>query len=578
MDTRNCDTSSEDHHAKNTSSSNKKRVSFDFVDPTATQDRTDACCTSEEQPPQETPPALCDLSGSMFIPIHPAPLPIKQRPELTYTSLQKLTGGTVASFHDIFRASKSASAGSTASFFYKKNQANSPFMPELEAFCWGCYHFLIPDYVPQSTRAVYDSKLRESNYTGVSSKAISNFKSTKELQLTESDLVLPILEEGITIEDIEALDHDLQNDSQFNERDDDDTLKSVCINSGTWIRVTVGDLKRFRIMKGLASGLMASYLFEEDDLHRGNMSRQGERIDFDGSLWSILSKFKSSSYLDNFFRSRNADQRFVVHSLDIQEFPNLTHASPYYWPTRPVTTSNKIATIVSSNPWNTDENKTYQMLSKNPVFNYFKFRTLLKFMLAGADIYLHIAEMHVRLDAVYQNKLIINELFEHLRDRVQKVKEVVIAMPEFAEFITKHGAIAFEKIKDDIEVHNQHYGRKGDKINETLRNLDKKKSDEIRLLAKKLNIRFHPANDDKFIKDQIILILIARKESYQHQLIDLNNVTAKYKEITRIITKKQQGEQLSAFAAASVPNFIAGLQASMKAEATPSTHPIFRAS
>lgn len=499
--------------------------------------------SSTEAPPEEAPfPVFDDLIDGMFVPIHPNLLPTKHRSGSAF-ELKEKQNSKIPSFHEIFQAKKLNP--SSASFFFKKNQPDksqpySAYMPELESFCWGCYHFLVPNYVPQSTRAIYHPIDKENNYIGVSSKAIPHFKSTRELPLRESDLVCTILDKGITIDDLEKLDHETPTDDRFNLKDDEDTLVNLSIENDNWVRISIGDLRRYRMMKGLASGLMASYLFEEDDLHKGNMSSDGKRIDFDMSLWSILSKFKSSTFGDALSRKNNLATRYTIHEDDIRKFPNLQHATPYYWPTRAKTLSGYIASIKSSNPWEADENKIYAKLAENPVFNYFKFQTLLKFILSGADIYHHIAELHVRPDIMYENKYIVDILSEHLRCRIQSVKDTVINMPEFAQFITNHGASAFLKIRADIEANNQHYKLKSEKMNIALSNPNEKNSTHV---------------------------LIAKKESYQKQSIDLRAVTAKYDEINRLITKKNENAQ--------IPKMIATLQSQLQATATVSTSPVF---
>lgn len=511
---------------------NKRTVSFELPDSTS-------IAPSTTEPYNHNDDYDFDpLSGSEFIDINPAPPPIKHRPYTIYKSYQDLNN-TDKSYHTILSAKKSSDARAT--FFYKEIKQNSSLMPELESFNWGCYHLLTPRYTPSSTRAIYN---RSDSYTGVSSKAISGFKSTKDDPLQKSDLQLECLNEGVTIEDMERLDQASLDDPNFDKRDDKDTLTELVLDDNHIVTISVRDLRRYRIARGLGCGLTASYLYKEDDLHRGNMSKKGDRIDFDGSNWPILSKFKASGYFDSFVRNRNAASRFKEHADDIRNFPNLYHASPYYWPTKPINTSNQLVQIVSNNPWSAEENAVYQKLSTHPVFNHFKYQTLLKFALTNADHYRAIAEAHIRPELHHENKSIIGMLVEDLHARIQSIKSILISMPEFADFMEKDGDIAFTRIRSEIVKSNQNYQNKIAKIEQMLLTLEKNNHQDIIAIAKKLNIT-HLNMTDHSIKEKIVRVLAAKKEAYLKLIIDVEKLTADFSALKNTVldVKIQQAQR-----------------------------------
>ena len=160
--------------------------------------------------------------------------------------------------------------------FFKHNTTDS-IMSELEAAVWSIYHINAPHHVPAKANAHFN---RENEYVGISTTEIPSFRSTMDEPLEEKDL-----------------------------------------------------LKRSTV-KALAVILTLSYILEEDDLHRGNMSKDGFRIDFDMSLWPVLGNFKEGTMIDWMYRPRD-QERFCITANDIDNFPDIKDAKPFYWPTIP---------------------------------------------------------------------------------------------------------------------------------------------------------------------------------------------------------------------------------------------------
>lgn len=288
-------------------------------------------------------------------------------------------------------------------YYFKQNPVNS-LMSELEAMAVAYFRLIAPKYFP-SACAHFDERQR---YVGVSSKALEDFESLKDDPVTDLDL-------------------------------QDNT-----------------------IVTALAITLTTSYIFEEDDLHRGNISKTGKRIDGDGLIWPILSEFKDGSLGDKVFRRPNANS-FVITEHDIHHFPNLTDAKPFYWPTSPApiipesyrNLLKQYGVPISLNAYSYHENDLIKKLSTNPVFIYHKFKTLLKFILTDANMYRKIAKMHVRENIVDSNNIsLIERNVAHQEERIKQMRKVLVNMPEFKSFIRTNGKPALDEIIAEFNMRN----------------------------------------------------------------------------------------------------------------------------
>ena len=239
-------------------------------------------------------------------------------------------------------------------------------------------------------------------------------------------------------------------------------------------KIGVMDLINYRIVKGLAMGLSARYVFEEGDNHNRNMAKDGTLIDFDMSLWPILSKFKDILFIDRWLHGRLPNENsFVITANDIRNFPNLQDALSgfYYWPTK-ITywTKSMIDTIsaiydAAENLFTRHDNEIFQKLAVHPVFIFHKFKTLLKYMLTTDKMYHALAELNIRKDLAIKNektdpKNLIDEITYHEASRIQQLRKVLINMPEFQEFLIHHGEYVFQALYDEFLSYKEKYSKK----------------------------------------------------------------------------------------------------------------------
>jgi hypothetical protein len=320
-----------------------------------------------------------------------------------FTDAAKALPDSAKSFHIVEKVLKKGSI-----WFFKHNVCGSK-MSELEAVAWSYYHIVAPEYVPAKANAIYD---RNGEYVGVSVQEIPNFQSTMDDPLTEADLL------------------------------------------------------NKTIVKGLAIGLTLSYFFEEDDLHRGNMSKYGFRIDFDMSVWPVLGQFKDGSALDWMYRPC-LEERFRITRKDIHNFPNITDAKPFYWPTKPQPIINEETRKVlsrfvpiSKNAFPTVENGLFKKLKEDPVFKYYKYKTLLKCLLISNRNFEVLTKQHIRADLRHSDPRlhhikIADMLVDHLDARKKQLRKVLVNMPGFQKFIWRHGETVKKEILQEFTAYNQ---------------------------------------------------------------------------------------------------------------------------
>lgn len=236
--------------------------------------------------------------------------------------------------------------------------------------------------------------------------------------------------------------------------------------------LTAYELDKYRIVKGLAIGLMSSYIFMEDDLHRNNMKKDGTRIDYDMSLWNLLYHFKYRSKTENIFAPRAPNARTsVISAYDIVNFPNIRDFLPCFWPTNaPTTYSNATPNFVARyfpfNWYKPEDNQVFQRIKDNPIFKHFKYVTLTKYILTTPGCYYQIAAKNITDNKNYDFENHKQPLAMHMVDqqqsRINEFKEVLFAIPEYKEFYEKN----HEKIQKELlaELAKQNIVYPGDEI------------------------------------------------------------------------------------------------------------------
>jgi hypothetical protein len=417
---------------------------------------------------------------------------------------------------------------------YLKHNTLGSYISQLEAMCAAFYRLIAPDHAPDMY-AVYEEKDGTEVYTGVVSHEMVGFKSAAADPLKDEDLNIDHLADRNLFFTLDGFDDDMrllekaaavvdrklkklqQNEQQLQARlnqlrlaglatnitEIDSLKKKFRANAETKMdlfdeladntkrqhefynnlakehAVSKVEFERYRIVKGLAIGSTASYIFVEVDLHQNNMSKDGKRIDFDMSLWHLFWEFKDSRIIDFFASRKPARNVLDVTKNDIRNFPDVKDVSPYYWPT----TSDGILSeaqrefiknfipFAADNPYSAEANARYKKLAKNKVFIYHKFATLLKYILTSADMYRHIAQLHLSKDSYSQSKSLMETVTHSQGQRIQAIKDRLLSMPEFTAFIAEYGDGIFERTKASFVQQNEDYEDKVDELHAELAEL-----------------------------------------------------------------------------------------------------------
>ncbi len=339
---------------------------------------------------------------------------------------------------------------------------NERLIYELEAAACALYKFIAPYHIPKA-RVYYGDKEEEH---GVASKGIPRFKSVQKDPLKEEDLNIEALK-YYTIEELDALDIKFRKENRcFHENEIIDYKK---IGEDDFFSLTAKEFDKYRMIKGLAIGHTVSYVNAEDDCHQGNISKYGQRVDFDTTFTKVLYPHKKTRLFARLFDDlfREPTGRFNMSENDIRKLPILTDAKPFYSSTTPppIISENAYKLLssifpVSQNAFSKEDNDLYAKLADHPVFIYHKFATLLKFILTTKEMYYEIVKLHLNEESTYQNERVIDLLVNYAYERVEQLKNILMNMVEFQEFMAKHGDHVIENIKNEWKEDNEYYQKK----------------------------------------------------------------------------------------------------------------------
>lgn len=202
----------------------------------------------------------------------------------------------------------------------------------------------------------------------------------------------------------------------------------------------------FLIERGFPEICALSYFLEEDDLHKGNIGiADGNvvRIDFDMSVFSVIGKQElrgSRSSLD----SRRLEEMFIITSKDIEHFPELQDAKPYYFPSI-------FRMVVSANGYTADEAKKLSALQKDPRFWRRAYLMFLKIISMPDEIFSKLLSAHIGYPDI------ASELNTHFIRRKQALRETLLQKNEFNKFKNFLETLSTEEIKSvfyEVDQHN----------------------------------------------------------------------------------------------------------------------------
>ena len=188
--------------------------------------------------------------------------------------------------------------------------------------------------------------------------------------------------------------------------------------------------KKIKYVKGLASILMSSWLYGEDDFHCGNFglskNKAGEwiwsRLDFGMSFASITDAKRPI---------REVNKHFDILTLkDLQNFPDLQDASLFYWPTRQTSLNYtfNFKGFWNHNAYHSADKAIFKALMDDPEFIKEKHQFMLKQFFIDIDH--KKALIKDNIDAPYGARIATS-----IASRVMQLKWTSLADPEFRKYV-----------------------------------------------------------------------------------------------------------------------------------------------
>ncbi len=190
-----------------------------------------------------------------------------------------------------------------------------------------------------------------------------------------------------------------------------------------------GNPNGFKVVKGLASVLLSSWLYAEDDLHRRNFGLARGK---DGELyWARLDfgmSFSSITHGKRPFRTE-PNQYNAITLRDLMHFPNLKDANPFYFPTV-LTIKNSTANPRSINKYTERDRALFATLEHNPIFIREKHQWLLK-------QFIILVEQKKKLLQDNIDEPRGSRLANSIENRILTLRWTAICDPAFRQYIEK---------------------------------------------------------------------------------------------------------------------------------------------
>lgn len=215
------------------------------------------------------------------------------------------------------------------------------------------------------------------------------------------------------------------------------------------------------IKAGIVPALIFSYVLEEDDMNDGNwgFDKKGKisRIDFGRCFWPLTCKyvnFPPTRQTGNWFLGicLSPIKAFSITTYDLLNFPDIKDATPHRW-------------------WVNEE------IKNNPAFCKEKWKYFLKAIL------LHDQTVLTEIAATYLGSEKAKNLYpQHFNDRLKDLKEKLIALPAFQDYLAAHpediselcaefeiynNTVKDQALKADIEAIKKSYNRMIDTVSNT---------------------------------------------------------------------------------------------------------------
>jgi hypothetical protein len=207
-------------------------------------------------------------------------------------------------------------------------------------------------------------------------------------------------------------------------------------------------------MESLASILTASYVLEEDDLHKGNVGffitdseKEGKikktfhffKIDHD-LMFNASIMAQKDMRIANIFYDKNS---FKITLKDLDRFPDLADSGNHYWPTK------KRMLVAGTKAYTNKEERTaFAELKQDKEFNNAKWKYFLKSALIPIELVEKSLTYHLDPDEDTDK---INMVKNSAWNRINQLKQKMLKSDQFKDYLLTQGEDVFKELKIEIE-------------------------------------------------------------------------------------------------------------------------------
>lgn len=234
------------------------------------------------------------------------------------------------------------------------------------------------------------------------------------------------------------------------------------------------EIPQFKTFKEAGSGLTVDKLYDasyrrrfikilavmfrmhEDDGHAGNITTELELFDADCAYWDVTYKIKGGRPgVDNVapghLIGRDPQSCFKLVETDIANFPVLTHATPWYFPS----VNAPASSLFSKNPFSPDETEIVRTLKGREETLAIAFTEFLDWMLDISFRFEGLARLTIPASLTVNNENVIGLYVKKNREINNEYWKTLSEMPEFIRFLREESRSLLLSILIRCEIRNR---------------------------------------------------------------------------------------------------------------------------
>lgn len=208
------------------------------------------------------------------------------------------------------------------------------------------------------------------------------------------------------------------------------------------------ETQTYLIEHGLPELLVLSLGVEDDDAHKENLGIDG-RIDFGMCFYSITSSDELCGQRPYAFSSIPPEKRFLLTSENIDHFPILKNAKPYYWPTLKALT-------FASHAYSESDIQLFSALSENKSAIHHAYLQFFQEILMPDDAIASALAAYIPRGAVTKSGIpILNKVQEHMIAKKHHKKRIFLQSTKAMAWFESLSTTDIKSLFDEFNAYNQ---------------------------------------------------------------------------------------------------------------------------